>query len=159
MCSSAATLATPSGSADTEIHHAVGPQFHGRPAGDDLPLGQLQRRDGAADPTQFAAERRRVGGAEGLPVVLRLRDDDAVDQHTGDLHLSCAQAAGVGDPLHLHDHQAAGVVHRGRHGQRLQGQRLALHGDVPLGIRGGAAQERHVQLQRLVEQVLLAVRG
>ena len=92
-------------------------------------------------------------------MVLRLRDDDAVDENTGDLHLSCAQAAGVGDPLHLHNHQAAGVVDRGRHGKCFEGERLALHGDVPLGVRGGAAEERDVQLQSLVEQVLLAVQG
>ena len=103
--------------------------------------------DRVADPTKLSAQRRRVGSAEGLPMVLGLRDDDAVDQYAGDLHLARTQAAALGDPLHLHDHQAAGVVHRGRHGQRLQRQRLALHGDVPLGIRGGAAQEGHIELE------------
>ena len=92
-------------------------------------------------------------------MMLRLRNDNAVDQYSRDLHLTGAQAAALGDPLHLHDHQAPGVVHRGGNGERLQRQRLALHRDVPLGIRGGAAQERHIELQRLVEQILLAAEG
>src|SRR5207342_3832257 len=31
--------------ADAEIDHAAWPELHRRPAGDDLPRGQLQRRD------------------------------------------------------------------------------------------------------------------
>ena len=92
-------------------------------------------------------------------MVLRPRDDDAVDQYSGDLHLTRTQAAALRDALHLHDHQAIGVVHRGSHREGLQCQRLALHGDVPLGIRGGAPQEGHIELERLVEQVLHGVEG
>ena len=60
-------------------------------------------------------------------------DDDAVDQYSRDLHFCGTQAAALRDALHLHDHQAIGVVHRGGHGEGLQCQRLALHGDVPSG--------------------------
>ena len=64
----------------------------------------------------------------------------------------------LGDPLHLHDHQPAGVVHRGGDGQGLQKQRLALHGDVAVRVGGGAPKERDVEpLECLVEQVLLTV--
>ena len=90
--------------ADAEIHHAAWPELHRRPAGDDLPRGQLQRRDRVADPPQLSAQRRGVWRAEGLPMVPGLRNDDAVDQNARDLHLARAQAAVLGDPLHLHDH-------------------------------------------------------
>jgi hypothetical protein len=50
-------------------------------------------------------------------------------------------------------------VYGSGHGERLHGQRLALHGDVSLRIRGGPAQERHVDRQRLVEQVVLTADG
>ena len=64
----------------------------------------------------------------------------------------------LGDPLHLHDHQPAGVVHRGGDGQGLQKERLALHGDVAVRVGGGAPKERDVEpLECLVEQVLLTV--
>ena len=86
-------------------------------------------------------------------------EDDAVDQNARDLHLARAQAAAFGHPLHLDDDQAAGVVHRGGHGERLDDQRLALHGDVAVRIGGGAAQQRHIERQRLVEQVLRATEG
>ena len=49
------------------------------------------------------------------------------------------------------------VARRHGDGQRLQRQRLALHGDVAVGVGGGAADDADVDREGLVEQVLLAV--
>jgi hypothetical protein len=43
------------------------------------------------------------------------------------------QRAALGDALDLRDDDAARVVRRHRDGQRLQRQRLALHGEVAVG--------------------------
>ena len=66
------------------------------------------------------------------------------------------EAARLGEALHLHDDDAAGVARRRGDRQRLEHERLALHGDVAVGVGGGAAQDRHVDRQRAVEEVLLA---
>jgi len=44
-------------------------------------------------------------------------------------------------------------------GKHFYRQRLALHGDIALGIRGGAADNADVNRKRFVGQVLLAVDG
>ncbi len=88
-----------------------------------------------------------------------LADHHAVDQDAGDLDVLGVQGAVLGEALHLHDHHAPGVAHRRGDGQRLQGQGLALHADIAQGVGGGAAQQRHLQRQGPVEEVLLAVDG
>lgn len=91
-------------------------------------------------------------------MVLRLGDDHAVDQHTGDHDLLGVQRALRGQALDLHDHQPAAVVHGRGDGAGLQDERLALHRDVALGIRGRPPQQGHVQpVERRVGQVLGAV--
>jgi hypothetical protein len=83
-------------------------------------------------------------------------DHHAVHQGAGDAHQAGVEAARLGQALHLHDDHAAGVARRRGDRQRLEDERLALHGDVAVGVRGGAAQDRHVDRQGAVEEVLLA---
>ena len=106
----------------------------------------------------FTAESGVVGGAEGLPVLLRRGHDDAVHQHAGYPHEAGVQAAGFSDALDLDDDDAAGVAGRRGDRQRLEDQRLPLHGDVAVRVRSGAAQDRDIDRPRLVEQILRAAR-
>ena len=77
-------------------------------------------------------------------MVLGFRHHHAIDQDAGDFDLTRVQGAALGQPLDLDDHHPAGIARRHGQGQHFQGQRLALHGDVALGVRGGAAHDGHV---------------
>jgi hypothetical protein len=106
----------------------------------------------------LAGERGAVGLDESLHVVLGLFcHHHAIHQDAGDLHLTRIERAALGDPLHLHDDDAARVARRHCDRQRLKRQRLLLHRDVAVDVRGGAAHDADVDVERLVEQVLLAV--
>ena len=94
--------------------------------------------------------------AEGLPVIFGLGHHDAVDQNAGDLDLARIEAAALGDALDLRDDDAAGIVRGHGDGQRLQRQRLLLHGEIAVGIGGGGADDADVDRKRLVEQAFLA---
>ena len=89
--------------------------------------------------------------------MLRLGHHHAIDEHPGNMHLARIERAVARDALDLHDDQAVGVLRRHRHGEIVERQRLALHGDVAVRVGGGAAQERDVDRKGLVEQPLLAV--
>ena len=65
--------------------------------------------------------------------------------------------SGPRDPLDLHDHHAARVLDRHRHGEIVEVERLALRGDVAVRVGRGAAQEGDVEREAAVEQPLLAV--
>ena len=137
--------------ADAEIDDAAERQLEGAAPGDDLALVERQRRDAVHRHAHLAGEGRVVGRGIGLAVVLRRCHDHAVDERARDLHIARVQGAGGGDALHLHDHQALGVL--GRHGDRevVEGQRLPLHCDVALRIGRRAAQDRDLDRERLVE--------
>ncbi len=79
----------------------------------------------------------------------------AVHQHARNLHLARIERAPFGDALHLDDHEAAAVVRGHGDRQRFQRQRFALHGDIAVGIGGGAAHDGDVDREGLVEQILL----
>ena len=93
---------------------------------------------------------------ERLPVMLRPRDDDAVDEDARNLHLSRVEAAAVGDPLDLGDDDAARIVRRHGDGERLQRQRLLFHGEIPVGVAGGGADDPDVDRKSLVGEAFLA---
>ena len=68
--------------ADAEVDHAVGLQFQGGAARDDLALRHRHRREPAA--RGFRRKNAGLYGVdEGLPVIFRLRDHDAVDRTPG----------------------------------------------------------------------------
>ena len=93
-------------------------------------------------------------------MVLRLfRNHDAIDENSRYLHLSWIQRAALGHAFDLGDDDPAGVVGCHGNGKHFYRQRLALHGDIALGIRGGAADNADVDRKRFVEQVLFAVNG
>ena len=91
-------------------------------------------------------------------MVLGLGQHDAVDQHAGDLHLARARAS---PPRAMRSTWAITkpprVLGRHRGGQVVERQRLALHGDVAGRVGRGAADQRDVDREGLVEQPLLAV--
>ena len=113
---------------------------------------------GAGDPG-LAGVGGVVGLGEGLLVVLGRADHDRVDQDAGDFDLAGREHAARGRPLDLGDDHAAGVLRGLRDRQRVQGHRLMLHGDVALGVGGGAAQQSHIDRDRRQEQVVLAGQG
>jgi hypothetical protein len=87
----------------------------------------------------------------------RFGDHHAVDQNPRNLDLPRRQPAALGDPLDLGDDDAVAVLGRHGHGQVVEGQCFAFHGDVAEGIGGGAAHEGDIDLADLVEQPLLAI--
>ena len=88
---------------------------------------------------------------------LRIGHHHGVDQNARNPDRARRQAVDLGDPLDLDDHQTAGVLGRHGHGQVVQGERLALHGDVAGRVGGRAADQRHLDRERPVEQPLLPV--
>ena len=143
--------------ADAEVDDGAGPQLHRAAPGDDLALVQRHRLDALQRHADFGAVGRIVDGRVGLPVMLRVRHDHAIDQRSRHEHLARMQRAGARDPLHLHDHDAARVLDRHRHREIVEVERLALRRDVAVRVGGGAAQESDVEREAAVEQPLLAV--
>ena len=154
--SSAATDGDTLRHADAQVDHAAGRQFQRGSAGDDLALVQQHRLDAVERHAQLPREGGAVRHCIGLPVVLRLPQHDAVHQDAGHLHLARIERAGCGDPFHLRDDEAARILRRHRRGQAVERQRLPLHRDVAGDVRRGAADQRDVDREGLVEQPLAA---
>src|SRR6266404_8553724 len=147
----------PFGHPDAKIDDAVRPQLHRGAARDDLALAHLHRLERGHRHAHLGGERRAVCSPVGLHVALGLRrHDDAIDDRARDLHLPRVERPRLGDALDLRDHQPARVVRRHRERQRFNRQRLALHGDVAVRVRSGAAINADIDRDRLVEQILLA---
>src|SRR5208337_2455754 len=76
------------GHTDAEVDDTVCAQRERCAASDDLSFVQRHGCRRAQRYVYFAAECGGVDGAEGLPVVFWRRDNDAVDQHSGNLDLA-----------------------------------------------------------------------
>ena len=138
------------GHADAEIDDALASSSSAARRAMILRSSHLQRLQRVHRARGSRRRSRRSRAREGLHVILRpLGDDDAVDQDARDLHLPRIQAAALGDALDLRDDEAAAVVRGHGDGQRLQRQRLALHGDVAVGIGGGAAHDADIDREVL----------
>ena len=81
------------GHADAEIDHAVGGELESGAPRDDLALVQRHRLERSHGHLHFAAVGRVVLGREGLPVLLGLRDHDAVHQDAGHLDVARIERA------------------------------------------------------------------
>ncbi len=86
-------------------------------------------------------------------------DDHEIDQHARNFHQAWIEGAAVGNPFDLGDDDAARVVRGHGDGLRFQRQRLLLHGDVAVEVGCGAADERDMDRESLVEEIVLAVDG
>ena len=148
------------GHADAQVHHLVRAQFQRGAARDDLAVAQAHRQHAVHRHADLGRERRVVGLGKGLLVVRRVDGHHhRIDQHAGHLDLARVQRAALGDALDLRDDHAARIARGHRDGQRLQRQRLALHGQVAVGVGRGGADDAHLDREGLVEQVVLAVDG
>ena len=85
------------------------------------------------------------------------RQDHAIDQHAGNLHLARVEHAVSANALDLHDDEAVGVLRRHRQREIVERQCLALHGDVAAQVGGGATEQRHRDGEGFVEQPFLVV--
>ncbi len=90
-------------------------------------------------------------------MVLGLGHHHAIHHHAGHEHLARIERAVRAHPLHLRDHEAAGVLRGRRDGEVVERERLVLHGDVAVQVRGGAAKQRDRDREGLVEEPLLAL--
>ena len=145
-------------SADAEVDDAVGRQFEGGAAGDDLALVEWHFGHAFDRHADFARQRRVVHDAVIHPVQFRrLRDDHAVDQDTGDFHVLGPDRPLLDDALDLRDDDAAIVAGGHGLGEIVEDERLLLHADIAGGVGRGAANKRHVDLGGDVEQPLLAL--
>ncbi len=144
--------------ADAEVDDIAFGQLHQGAPCDDLALAQRHRRDRRQRHAHRAGVGLAIAGRERLRVILRfLGHDDAIDQDPRHLHLARIQRAIRDCLLDLHDHDAARVMRRHRDRQRLECERLFLHRHVAGTVGRRAADDRHVDRPRLVEQVLPAV--
>ena len=144
------------GHADAQIDHTVHRQFEGAASGDHLARVKPHWRHVSGRGAHPVGEPLRKPGGIGLHMMFRLRHHHGIHQNAGDLHLARGQGAGAGHPFDLNDHHAAGVLHRHRLRQVVDGQRLALHGDIAGLVGGGAPQQRHRQPLRPIKQQLLS---
>ena len=87
------------------------------------------------------------------------RDHHAVHQHPGDLHRLGRQGAALGERSTCTITRPPELWAARGDGQCLQEQGLLLHGDIAVGVAGGAAQQGHVHRPAGVEQILLPVDG
>ena len=145
-CSSLATLAMPSGMPMPRLTTLFGLQLERRAPRDDLAFGPICI--GGIDShrhADFAAEGR----------VVRRRRRSASDARAGATTTQSTRMPGIltcrgfsvprlGDPLDLHDDDAAGIARGHRDRQRFERQRLLLHRDVAVGVGGGAAHDRDI---------------
>ena len=155
--SSLATLATPSGMPMPRLTTLLASSSSAaRRAMIFRSFSSIARHRSGARPN-LAAERRVVLHRKCLPVVLRPRHDDAIDEDAGDLDLPRIERAALGDPLHLRDDEAAGVARRHRDRQHLERERLLLHRDVAVGIGGRSADDADVDRECPIEEKLLAL--
>ena len=99
------------GHADAQVDDAVWLQFHGGAPGDNLALAHLHQRNRTRRQADLRAESGVVLLAEGLPVVLGLRNDDAIHEDAWNLDVAWIERAAFGDPLNLSDHDTTGVPH------------------------------------------------
>ena len=90
-------------------------------------------------------------------MVLGPGHDNAVDQHARNLHLAGIEGPMSAHSLDLRDDEAARILGGHRQRQIVEGECLPFHGDVSAQVRGGAAQQRHGDRKRGVEQPLLVV--
>jgi hypothetical protein len=91
-----------------------------------------------------------------LSMIVGFGDDDAIHQDARNLHLPRIEGSPVGDALDLRNHKAAGIVDSHRERERFDRERLTLHCDVAIGVRGGSANDAEVERQGFIEQVFLA---
>jgi hypothetical protein len=141
--------------AGTQVADRTGEKLHCAAARHHLAWIERERLERRQRFAQLAGIGRRIVGAVGL--ALLGVDHDEVHHHAGDLHLLAGQGAALGQTLDLHDHHAAGTPRRLGHRQHLAVDRLLLHGDVAVLVRRRSAQQRHVDLERLEEEPLLAL--
>jgi hypothetical protein len=107
--------------------------------------------------TGLARERRVEVRAVRLHVMLGLGEHHAVDEDSRHLDVAGVQRALRSNALHLRNDDAARIAGGDCEREILERQRLALGGDVAVGIRSRAADERNVDRECLEEQHVLAV--
>jgi hypothetical protein len=142
---------------DAEIDDAARRQLERAAARDDLALVELERLDAVHRHALPAGEGVTVGGTVGLDVIGGVGDDEAIDQNAGDLYLARIERIAGGDALDLDAHKTARVFRRHRHGEIVQRQRLALHGDIARRIGGRPAQQRDIVRKGFVAKPLLVI--
>ena len=143
--------------ADPEVHDAVRLDLERGAARDDLALVHLHRRNRPHRHLDLAGERGTVRFDEGLPMVLGLGDDHAVDQDARYLDLAGIERAALGDPLDLRNHDTAGIARSHGDRQSFQRQRFLLHREIAVGVRRGGADDSDVDRKGPVVEVFPAV--
>ena len=90
-------------------------------------------------------------------MVFRLCDDDTIDKNAGYLDLSRVERAAFSYSLDLRDNEAARVAHGHGNRQHFECKRLLFHGNVAVGIGGGAANDADIDWQGAIEKEFLAI--
>ena len=139
------------GEADAEVDHAARQELHGCPTRDDLPVVEDKGGQHPRGNPDLTGEGGIVLDTPGLHVMPRLRHHHRVHEHAGDTHLARVESAFGSHAFDLADHVTVGVLRGQGHGEVLEDERLALHGDVAVGVGGGAPDEGHVDGRPFVE--------
>ena len=140
-----------SGDPEAEVDDGVDLDLGRGPASDHLLQTELDRFDVVEIAMLLTGERRVVERLGGLHLVRG--DHDRVDQDTGNVDGLGGQL-GLRQPFHLSDDDAAVVVRGVRLIQGAEGAALLLVRQVAVRIGGGGPDDRDVDLDRRIEQVV-----
>ena len=125
----------------------------------DLARRQGQHRQCVERFFHLTAESRFEVFAFGLPTGILGRSlHDVIDDDAGNAHVFGIHRSRFGEVFDLHDHDAAGIVGRHRHGEAFILHALVFEGDIAVLIGRRTTQKRHVERKRFVEQVFFALK-
>ncbi len=139
---------------EAQVADVAATELQQRTPGDDLAHVQRGRRLGGHGLPHGTGVVGRILGDVGLPLV-RI-DVDVVDQGARHADVPHPQAASLREPLDLRDGDAAAVARRHGHREHLALERLALHGQVAVLVRGGAPDHGNVDREGVEQQPLAA---
>lgn len=146
------------GSTDTKVDHVVGAELHGGTATHDL-LGRHGKTGDAVKGLLDAAVERGVvsSGVVALVAVLRVGEDDGINERRGDLDVGHGESAGSSDAVDLGNDDTTTGAGSGGEEEKIRGDGLVLDGDVTVSVGGGTLDDGDINVDGLVAEVLLAV--
>jgi hypothetical protein len=141
------------GDSEAQVDNGVDLQFGRGPAGDHLLQAELDRFDVVEVAMHLPGQGRVVDGLGGLHLVGG--DDDGVDQDPGDMY-GLGRQLNLREPFDLSDDDAVIVVGGVGLVEGTQRAALLLVGEVAVQVGSRGADDRNIDLDRRIEQVVVA---
>ena len=145
--------------ADPQVDDRFGNQFHRRPTANDLAVVECDRFDIGKRHPYVAGQGAVVAArrhAHRLGMVFRFGHHDGIYQCARHNDVARIDRAGLGDPFDLYDDLAARVLRGQRLHIKLQTNRFLFDADIAKLVGGCAANDRHIDRERLVPEIFFA---